>query len=206
MNSASYHYWILSVICFSILKTVKGQQDQQQSSGAFAQLDQLRGRTALSAAEIRTLVANAKPNVTYPAYKTIPKTSFTCNNVKQAGFYADPDTGCQAYRRCEPGMAMASYLCPAGTIWNNIALTCDYWWNVQCSKSAQFFDYSNPRIYRGPNVRLLDDNGNGGGSGSSAGGSSVLSGSYATVNLESAYSNSNSDSYASDQEQDSSQL
>lgn len=36
-----------------------------------------------------------KPNVDYPAYATIPKTSFSCKNQRYKGFFGDPATECQ---------------------------------------------------------------------------------------------------------------
>ena len=34
---------------------------------------------------------------------------------------------------------------------------CDWWYNVDCSQSVHFYDYSNARLYQGRDVALLDN-------------------------------------------------
>ena len=41
-------------------------------------------------------------------------------------------------------------------MFNQITLVCDWFWNVDCSQSRQFQDYSNSRLYQEGNV-LLDN-------------------------------------------------
>ncbi|OQV15629.1 hypothetical protein BV898_10216 [Hypsibius exemplaris] len=152
MTMDSY-IWIFGAF-FGVTTMVNGQSGGPSASEA---LDALRGRAAYFGSELRALLASAQPGTAYPTLSAIPQTSFSCDKVQQPGFYADPETQCQVYRRCDPNAPMASFLCPNGTLFNGIALVCDYWYNVQCSRSAQFDNYSNPRIYGGPNVRLLTD-------------------------------------------------
>lgn len=42
-------------------------------------------------------------------------------------------------------------------LFNQITLVCDWFWNVDCGQSKNFVDYSNSRLYQGPDVHLLDD-------------------------------------------------
>ena len=42
-------------------------------------------------------------------------------------------------------------------LFNQITLTCDWWFNVDCSQAKQFYDYSNTRLYAGEDVTLLDN-------------------------------------------------
>ncbi|OQV23186.1 hypothetical protein BV898_02919 [Hypsibius exemplaris] len=144
-----------------------------QNPNVFAALDQLRGSEALSATQIQGIIAGAYPGTSYPTLSYIPQTSFSCSSVRQFGFYADPETRCQVFRRCEANNYMFSYICPNGTLFNQITLVCDWWYNVNCPNSVAWVDYSNPRIYR-QDLRLFDDlygNGYGGGSAGYGGGS-----------------------------------
>ncbi|XP_055331901.1 uncharacterized protein LOC129583875 [Paramacrobiotus metropolitanus] len=161
-------------VCSVVLLTVnwvvahnldKRQALNPQNPGVWQALDQLRGSSAPSAADIQRIMANAVPGRDYPMLAYIPQTTFSCSNVRQPGFYADPETRCQVFRRCEANNYMFSYICPNTTIFNQITLVCDYWYNVNCPNSQSFVDYSNPRIYI-QNARLLDDVNYGGGSGS----------------------------------------
>lgn len=61
----------------------------------------------------------------YPAYKQIPKTSFTCPGQKP-GFYADTEAGCQVFHFCFQDKR-TSFLCGNGTIFHQKLFTCDWW-------------------------------------------------------------------------------
>ncbi|XP_046467949.1 uncharacterized protein [Neodiprion pinetum] len=88
-----------------------------------------------------------KPNVDYPAYATIPKTGFSCSTQRYKGFFGDPDTGCQVWHYCDLNGGMSSFLCPNGTIFSQVALTCDWWFNVKCESTAQLY-VLNERLYK----------------------------------------------------------
>ncbi|XP_046735018.1 uncharacterized protein LOC124404724 [Diprion similis] len=88
-----------------------------------------------------------KPNVDYPAYATIPKTEFSCATQRYKGFFGDPDTGCQVWHYCDLNGGMSSFLCPNGTIFSQVALTCDWWFNVKCESTAQLY-VLNERLYK----------------------------------------------------------
>ena len=47
-------------------------------------------------------------------------------------------------------------MCPNGTLFNQITLVCDWFFNVQCQLSSQFTEYSNSRLPF-ENAPLLDD-------------------------------------------------
>ncbi|OQV13913.1 hypothetical protein BV898_11908, partial [Hypsibius exemplaris] len=82
----------------------------------------------------------------YPTYSVPPQTSFSCSNVKQAGFYADTETGCQVIRRCTLYNFMFTYICPNRTLFRQDIQSCDYWYNVQCPRSLQQMEDSVPQF------------------------------------------------------------
>ncbi|XP_055334783.1 uncharacterized protein LOC129585905 [Paramacrobiotus metropolitanus] len=126
---------------------------------AFKAMDILRGRSPLTDAEIVNITKTARPGIDYPDLKALPTNlSFSCAQVHQPGYYVniEPQSRCQVYHRCELDLPLYTYICPEGKLFNQITLNCDWWFNVQCAKSLDFYDYSNPRIYLGPNVTFLD--------------------------------------------------
>jgi len=119
-----------------------------QVPGVWDALDDLRGKPALGVEEIQDLLAAAKPDGDYPVLAEIPdQTGFNCANVKQAGYYADTDFRCQVFRRCDIDGTETSYLCPNLTLFNQITLVCDWYYNINCANSAKYQDYSNARLY-----------------------------------------------------------
>ncbi|KAJ8921456.1 hypothetical protein NQ315_003074 [Exocentrus adspersus] len=88
-----------------------------------------------------------KPGVDYPALSNIPQTSFNCKTQRYKGFFGDPDTHCQVWHYCDLNGGQASFLCPNGTIFSQVALTCDWWYNVKCSTTAQLY-VLNERLYK----------------------------------------------------------
>ncbi|XP_014477491.1 PREDICTED: uncharacterized protein LOC106745949 isoform X2 [Dinoponera quadriceps] len=88
-----------------------------------------------------------KPNVDYPAYATIPETSFSCKEQRYKGFFGDPATGCQVWHYCDLNGGKSSFLCPNGTIFSQVALTCDWWFNVKCETTTQLY-VLNERLYK----------------------------------------------------------
>ena len=52
------------------------------------------------------------------------------------------ETGCQVFHVCMKayGNLKASFLCPNGSIFNQKVSTCDWWHNVDCSISEQYYD------------------------------------------------------------------
>ncbi|KAF2364209.1 Chitin binding domain [Trinorchestia longiramus] len=78
-----------------------------------------------------------EPWLNYPAYTDLPSTiEFNCtHHVKEhrgAGhLFPDVNTRCQAYHLCHGG-ARTSFLCPVGTIFNQVTGVCQWWFQVQC--------------------------------------------------------------------------
>ncbi|XP_066985510.1 uncharacterized protein [Macrobrachium rosenbergii] len=76
------------------------------------------------------------PGTDYPLYHTVPVTSFDCSTKEFGGYYADPETSCQAFHICL-GRKSHSFLCPIGTMFNQKLLVCDWWYNSVCVKEPQ---------------------------------------------------------------------
>lgn len=84
------------------------------------------------------------PGVDYPIYNEIPYTKFECAQVPyRPGMYANPEAGCQVYHVCNDdrfGPRGAEFLCTNGTLFNQETFSCDWWFNVDCSKATSFYD------------------------------------------------------------------
>lgn len=77
------------------------------------------------------------PGKDYPILAHVPASDFRC---QQAGYFADEYSGCQVIHICqEDGRKTESFLCPNGTIFNQLFLVCDWWFNVDCSKSRDYY-------------------------------------------------------------------
>ena len=79
------------------------------------------------------------PGQDYPLLSSIPQTSFSCEGRVYAGYYADPATDCQVFHVCSQPRGFHSFLCPNGTIFNQAYLTCDFWYNSDCSKAESLY-------------------------------------------------------------------
>ncbi|XP_072764874.1 uncharacterized protein [Anoplolepis gracilipes] len=88
-----------------------------------------------------------KPHIDYPAYATIPETDFSCKDQRYKGFFGDPATRCQVWHYCDLNGGKSSFLCPNGTIFSQVALTCDWWFNVKCETTTQLY-VLNERLYK----------------------------------------------------------
>ncbi|XP_076047244.1 uncharacterized protein LOC143028759 [Oratosquilla oratoria] len=81
----------------------------------------------------------------YPVLAEVPETRFACEDTGYPfGYFADTDdeAGCQVFHVCQTrpnGYQKDSFLCPNGTIFNQQYLVCDWWYNVDCSQSAEFY-------------------------------------------------------------------
>ncbi|XP_026667445.1 uncharacterized protein LOC108622637 isoform X2 [Ceratina calcarata] len=85
-----------------------------------------------------------QPGVDFPALTSIPATSFSCRGLK-GGYYADLETNCQVFHICDNGRKI-SFLCPNGTIFQQSQLICDWWFKVDCSKSAELYEQSSEQF------------------------------------------------------------
>jgi len=83
------------------------------------------------------------PGTDYPILAEVPETKFDCAGQVEGGYYADPDTECQAFHVCTAdgngGLAKNSFLCPNGTIFNQNYFICDWWFNFDCSDAAGLY-------------------------------------------------------------------
>ncbi|XP_012134556.1 uncharacterized protein LOC100881700 isoform X2 [Megachile rotundata] len=97
--------------------------------------------------QVKYGATRGKANVDYPAYASIPATSFSCKQQRYKGFFGDPETGCQVWHYCDLNGGKSSFLCPNGTIFSQVALTCDWWFNVKCETTTQLY-VLNERLYK----------------------------------------------------------
>ena len=83
------------------------------------------------------------PGEDYPIFSEVPETGFNCQGRTEGGYYADPEADCQPFHICtadgKGGLSKYSFLCPNGTLFNQEYFVCEYWFNVDCSKSESFY-------------------------------------------------------------------
>jgi len=79
------------------------------------------------------------PGQDYPILSSIPPTSFSCAGRVPGGYYADPAAECQVFHVCSQPRGFHSFLCPNGTIFHQAYLTCDFWYNSDCSKAESLY-------------------------------------------------------------------
>jgi len=83
-----------------------------------------------------------EPEVDYPILEKIPKTSFNCVG-RLAGYYANIETRCQVFHVCsflpEGEAVQNDFLCPNGTMFNQENFACQWWADVNCPTSDQFY-------------------------------------------------------------------
>lgn len=95
------------------------------------------------------------PGEDYPAFTEVPKgLSFTCDD-KIPGYYADTETNCQVWHWCVPSIGRNekySFLCAAGTVFNQRTRVCDWFFKVDCQNSPSYYGI-NEDLYK-------DENGN----------------------------------------------
>ncbi|XP_052859772.1 uncharacterized protein LOC128267022 [Anopheles cruzii] len=99
------------------------------------------GGAATSATERLRSVLPGEPDVDYPILGSIPSTGFSCEG-RAHGYYADTETRCQVFRVCANTDATGrgfGFLCPNGTLFNQRFLVCDWYTNVQCEASKDFY-------------------------------------------------------------------
>ena len=89
------------------------------------------------------------PGDDYPIFSEVPETSFLCDGQADGGYYADPESECQAFHICandgNGGRTKYSFLCPNGTIFQQQYFVCDWWFNVDCSLAESLY-YLNDEV------------------------------------------------------------
>ncbi|XP_053674440.1 uncharacterized protein LOC128724744 [Anopheles nili] len=87
------------------------------------------------------LALPGEPDVDYPILGSVPTTQFSCEK-RHHGYYADVETRCQVFRVCantdSTGRGFA-FLCPNGTLFNQRHLVCDWYMNVRCEESENYY-------------------------------------------------------------------
>jgi len=83
------------------------------------------------------------PGEDYPIFSEVPETSFFCDGQVDGGYYGDPEAECQAFHICANdgagGLSKFSFLCPNGTLFQQQYFVCDWWFNVDCSTTEDFY-------------------------------------------------------------------
>ena len=83
------------------------------------------------------------PGDDYPIFAEVPETSFLCDGQVDGGYYADPEAECQSFHICAGdgtgGLTKYSFLCPNGTLFQQLYFVCDWWFNVDCSTAQDFY-------------------------------------------------------------------
>lgn len=105
-------------------------------------------RQPLTAAEVETILSSRDANA-YPQYdvNSLPRTTFSCAQQSQPGYYADVETQCQVFHRCDLQGNLTTYICVNTTIFNQLTLVCDAWYNVDCGLSGEYSSFANSRLY-----------------------------------------------------------
>ncbi|XP_037081794.1 uncharacterized protein LOC119102515 isoform X2 [Pollicipes pollicipes] len=82
-----------------------------------------------------------QPLIDYPVLVRLPESGFDCANQDVDGFYADTseEARCQAFWVCH-NKQQDGFLCPNGTLFNQRYFTCDWWFNVRCEESPDYYE------------------------------------------------------------------
>ncbi|EFX76962.1 hypothetical protein DAPPUDRAFT_321838 [Daphnia pulex] len=96
----------------------------------------------------------------YPIFHEIPQTNFGCSG-KLPGYYADTDARCQVWHYCSLEGLVDSFLCPNGTIYSQERRVCEWYYDVDCTKSSKFTDvnkdlYIIPETTKAPSRSALE--------------------------------------------------
>ncbi|XP_057366631.1 uncharacterized protein LOC130687475 [Daphnia carinata] len=75
----------------------------------------------------------------YQILSNVGSSSFNCNGRRQGGYYADVESSCQVYHVCALGKRF-SFLCPNGTLFDQRAFVCKWWFDVDCASSANYYN------------------------------------------------------------------
>ncbi|KAF2358543.1 Chitin binding domain [Trinorchestia longiramus] len=76
----------------------------------------------------------------FPQYARVPATSFSCEDQRYSGYFADPEADCQVFHICLNSRNMGSFLCPNGTLFHQQFFVCDWWYNVRCEEAVLSYD------------------------------------------------------------------
>lgn len=96
-----------------------------------------------------------RAGVEYPILSSVPPTSFSCSKQPLNGYYADTETACQVVHLCQAG-TQSSILCPNGTIFNQEKFSCQWWYEVNCSRAPIFYQL-NDNLYKATALPPADE-------------------------------------------------
>ena len=69
-----------------------------------------------------------------PNYGRTQPSNFSCTNGLGPGYYADPAFGCQQYYRCDDRLRRSVFICPPGTLFNQVRSCCFISYVSSCEK------------------------------------------------------------------------
>ncbi|XP_020712744.1 mucin-5AC [Ceratitis capitata] len=118
-----------------------------QAQGTFEDAETSNDDTSINAHQHFDLrhTIPGEPEVDYPIYSEVPETSFECAG-RHEGYYADMETRCQAFRICAHTARSVhgfGFLCPNGTLFSQKNFVCDWYRNVNCAESEQYYSKNN---------------------------------------------------------------
>ncbi|KAB7504838.1 hypothetical protein Anas_11262 [Armadillidium nasatum] len=89
----------------------------------------------------RAIGGGGVPGADFPIHYEVPETGFSCGDGSLVGYYADvdPKAACQVFHICQEDGRHDAFLCPIGTLFNQKYFVCDWWYNVDCNRSAEFY-------------------------------------------------------------------
>ena len=108
----------------------------------------------------RVFSITGQAGVDFPVLASVPDTGFDCGAQEFPGIYGDTGADCQVcisvfspitiqtteyycawqvFYMCQPNGNFDSFLCPNGTIFNQQYFICDWWYNVDCAASVNFY-------------------------------------------------------------------
>uniref|UniRef100_T1KU67 Chitin-binding type-2 domain-containing protein n=1 Tax=Tetranychus urticae TaxID=32264 RepID=T1KU67_TETUR len=86
------------------------------------------------------------PNQDYSTLKTVPKTAFRCSDQQYPGYYGDVETKCQVFHICQSDGRQDDFICPIGTVFNQMLFVCDWWNNFRCEETPNYYEM-NANLY-----------------------------------------------------------
>lgn len=124
---------IILAVVFGLCRAQNVQTGQE--GNARYVFDYFKNLPPLDAEAVVSLLEIAQPGETFPLLHSVPETGFDCNAFSGPGYYADSSTlsRCQAFYRCDLNGNKTGFLCPNETLFNQLTLTCDYYFNVDCA-------------------------------------------------------------------------
>nr|XP_045610805.1 uncharacterized protein LOC123765986 [Procambarus clarkii] len=139
----------LVLLFLALMRTSKAQLGYLPSASPSYSYNPPGLRSSVSSQEIEDPVTALAVNIPgggvpgqhYPILASVPQTGFSCQSREFPGYFADTadEARCQVFHICQFDGRLDSFLCPNGTVFNQQYFVCDWWFNVDCAASEQFF-------------------------------------------------------------------